>query len=55
MSPQSDALRAVELIKLLAEDAVATRALLQELDIADLRGVSDAALRLHEAIEDRLV
>lgn len=54
MSDRIDALRLTELLRGAAGDPSAAR-VLDELTIDDLRRISDAALRLHEMIEDRLV
>jgi hypothetical protein len=54
MSERIDGLRLTELLRGLAGDPGVAR-MLDELTIDELRSMSDAALRLHEMVEDRLV
>ncbi|WP_318219168.1 hypothetical protein [Streptomyces sp. SCL15-6] len=54
MSERIDAFRLTELLRALTGDPGMAR-VLDELTIDDLRRISDAALRLHEMVEDRLV
>ncbi|MER6850614.1 hypothetical protein AB0A81_32125 [Streptomyces flaveolus] len=54
MSERIDAFRLTEMFRGLAGDPGVAR-MLDELSVDDLRRISDAALRLHEMIEDRLV
>ncbi|MFI5680078.1 hypothetical protein [Streptomyces cellulosae] len=55
MSDWCDVRAVTELLHRLAHDVHAASALIAGLDTADLRAVSDAALLLHEAVEDHLM
>ncbi|MDF6045943.1 hypothetical protein LRD69_28175 [Streptomyces sp. JH14] len=55
MPDWTDARAVAELLHRLAHDVHAASALIAELDVAQLRAVSDAALLLREAVEDHLM
>jgi hypothetical protein len=55
MPDWTDAHAIAELLHRLAHDVHAASALPAVLDVAQLRAVSDAALILHEAVEDHLM